>query len=203
MESGGLVPGGATVGAGALDALGVGDRVELLVSLCPHDPTPKTNNDGPSVEDKKLLSTLPWGSTWIASACPGKSCKQSKPRLVTKESKVMMMRIFYPSKAPTWRDEHRVRVGKSSLWIFKPIQWVDDVSNMWLGGERRVRLTEEEMLLLEQLPWFLPLIEQKRIRRKYRDNKTGVEPENAKHTNTEHYNYLVRTMDKSNKEDNK
>lgn len=157
--------------------------------------------DGPSVEDKKLLSTLPWGSTWIASACPGKSAKQSKARLVTKEAKLMMMRIFYPCKAPTWRDEHPVRVGEDSVWIFKPIQWVDDVSNMWLGGERRVRLSEEEMILLERLPWFSSLIEQKRTKRKCRDNKTLVELENTKYTKTEHYDELMPAMEENDEED--
>jgi hypothetical protein len=311
MGSEDVAPGGATVGAGAFYGLGVDDRVELLVSLFPHEPPPKVNKydnqsdvtravwtllddidknpqmlsasqmlalsktdwfkdyftnamlrkvgkvtdvsfsdmvyllaqvcpdeppssdtqrafakgrdgrriffeptkaleslakcwdkeDGPSVEDKKLLSTLPWGSTWIASACPGKSAKQSKARLVTKEAKLMMMRIFYPSNGPTWRDEHPVRVGEDSVWVFKPIQWVDDVSNMWLGGERRVRLSEEEMLLLEQLPWFLPLIEQKRAKRKCRDNKTLVELKDTKYTKTEHYDELIPAMDESDEED--
>tara|TARA_B110001450_G_scaffold116058_1_gene109779 strand:- start:6290 stop:7285 length:996 start_codon:yes stop_codon:yes gene_type:complete len=299
-----MAPGGGAVGTGALDGLGVDDRVELLVSLFPHEAPPKINKDdnqsdvtravwtllddidknpqmlstsqmlalskadwfkdyftnamlrkvckvrdmsfanmytmseqvcpdeppssdtqhafakgkdgrrvffepakalesiakcwdkedGPSVEDKKLLSTLPWGSTWIASACPGKSAKQSKARLVTKEAKLMMMRIFYPSNAPTWRDEHPVRVGEDSVWTFKPIQWVDDVSNMWTGGERRVRLSEEEMLLLEQLPWFLPLIEQKRAKRKCRDNKPLVEFDEPKYAKKEHYDELVPVM---------
>lgn len=157
--------------------------------------------DGPSVEDKKLLSTLPWGSTWIASACPGKLAKKSKARLVTKEAKLMMMRIFYPSKAPTWRDEHPVRVGEDSVWIFKPIQWVEDVSNMWLGGERRVRLTDDEMLLLEQLPWFLPLIEQKRAKRKFRDNKTLVELETTKYAKTEQYDEPMPVIEESDDED--
>jgi len=314
-----LAPGGATVGAGALDGLGIDDRVKLLVTLFSHEPPPKIKKDdnqsdvtsavwtllddigkspqmlsasqmlelskvdwfkdyfanamlrkvgkvkdvsfsvsfsasfsdtvylltqafpyeppssdtqrafaegkdgriiffepakaleslarcwdkedGPSVEDKKLLSTLPWGSTWIASACPGKSSKQSKARLVTKEAKLLMMRIFYPYKAPTWIDAHPVRVGEDSVWIFKPIQWVDDVSNMWLGGERRVRLTEEEMLLLEQLPWFLRLIKQKSAKRKSRDSKTGVEPHNAKYTKTEHHDKLMPAMGKSDEQD--
>jgi hypothetical protein len=149
--------------------------------------------DGPSAEDKKLLATLPWGSTWISSACPGKSSKQSKSnaRLVTKEAKLMMMRIFYPYKAPTWREEHPVRVGEDSVWIFKPVQWVDDVSNMWLGGELRVRLAQEEMTTLEQLPWFLPLIEQKRAKRKSRYMKGSEEPENNKFMKTTDYEKAV------------
>lgn len=311
MGSEDLAPDGAILSAGVPDGLGVDDRVELLVSLFPHEPPPKINKgdnqsdvtrlmwtllddidknpqmlsasrmlalskadwfkdyftnamlrkagkgkdisfsdmvylltqvcpdeppssdtrrafargrdgrcvffepskaleslakywdkeDGPSVEDKKLLSALPWGSTWIASACPGKLAKQSKARLVPKEAKLMMMCIFYPFKAPTWRDEHPVRVGEDSVWIFKPIQWVEDVSNMWLGGERRVRLTDDEMLLLEQLPWFLPLIEQKRAKRKCRDNKTLVELETTKYAKTEQYDEPMPVIDESNDED--
>ena len=158
-----LAPGGATAGAGAL---GVAGRVKGLVSPSPHEPS---------------------GPTSIASACPGKSSKQSNGKLVTKEAKIMMIRIFYPCTAPTWRDEHLVRVGEDSVWSFKPIQWVDDVSNMWLGGQLRVRLTAEEMLLLEQLPWFILLIEKKRAKRKYRYIRTGVEPYTSKYRKTNHY----------------
>lgn len=126
--------------------------------------------DGPSKVLKERLKVLPWVDAWLASmSYAGENeTKKACARLVPKEAKITILKTFYRRTAPTWKDYHRIRVSETSVWTFRPLQWVDDTSNMWLGGEKRVRLTPEEMKEVEKCEWFENWLQEKRSRRKLR-----------------------------------
>jgi hypothetical protein len=135
---------------------------------------------GPSLATKKRFLQLYWAQAWLQSnSLSYKSDSQhTKARLVDKDAKILMMRIFYPCHAPTWKDQHvvRVGVGEDMVWAFRPLQWMDDISNLWLGGHRRsVKLSDEDMKVLETLPWFTPWLEKLRKKRMRRDEKKPPE----------------------------
>lgn len=142
--------------------------------------------NGPSPATKKRFLKIDWAQAWAESTnlLHKSDGQHAKARLVDKDAKILMMRIFYPCHAPTWKDQHAIRVGleEDMVWYFRPLQWMDDISNSWLGGERRsVKLSTEDMRILETLPWFTPWIERLRRKRKRRDEKkiSGAVPEEA------------------------
>jgi hypothetical protein len=64
------------------------------------------------------------------------------------------------------------------VWIFKPVQWLDDIVNVWLGGKSPVGLTTEEKETLEKLPWVLPWVErvrQKRLKKRKHNESVAAD----------------------------
>ena len=56
-------------------------------------------------------------------------------------------------------------VDDNTLWVFKPVEWLDDLTNNWLEGNASVLLTEEERIAMEKMLWVKPWllrVEQKR-----------------------------------------
>lgn len=74
---------------------------------------------------------------------------------VSTTAKVNLTVIFYPYQAPSWRDEIPVGVD-DDVWLFKPVQWLDDICEAWLCDNSNVRISKEDMGRLENLPWFTP-----------------------------------------------
>lgn len=135
-------------------------------------------NDGPSSEDKVVFKKLPWSEEWLSKNVYLKPpdthtvvlSKQATGKAVGKEVRVLLLRLFYPLHAPTWKDRHLVRVDKERLWDFKPVQYMDDIANTWLGGERRAAaLSLTEKRSIETLPWFDTWLDRLRNKRKHRE----------------------------------
>ncbi len=119
---------------------------------------------GPSVTSKKKMLGLPWAREW-AEVFVKRADYVRNVRMVTREAKITMLRIFYPFDPPSWKDEIPMRLDNGEVWIFKPVQWLDDVANSWLGGKSAVALTDGEKKQMETLPWALPWVERIRERR--------------------------------------
>jgi len=119
---------------------------------------------GPSESSKERFMQLPWATDWIDLFVKGANYTRHV-RAVTKDAKIMLLRIFYPSDPPSWRDEIPIGLDNGDVWIFKPVQWLDDLSDSWLRGKSAVRLSDEEKKQLEALPWVMPWIERIRERR--------------------------------------
>lgn len=118
---------------------------------------------GPSVNSKRALLDLSWGGSWARGI--------AKPRghvsRISNETKIQLLELFYgPFVTPTWKDEIPLGISSSQgaaaggggswndLWLFKPLQWLDDVCNAWLEKDSTVRITRDEMDRLDRLPWF-------------------------------------------------
>ena len=125
-----------------------------------------------STGGKRILLGLPWAEAWIrknaelyALAKPGSG------RLVSKDAKIKMMAAMYPATVgPHWKDVEGVEMA-DGVWPFKPVQWLDDVANNWLGGRCAVSLNEEQKRSLDKLPWFrqwLQSLKEKRERKRAR-----------------------------------
>lgn len=113
---------------------------------------------------------LPWAPAW-AEVFLKQADYARNVRMVTPEAKVTMMRIFYPYYEPSRRDEIPVRLDNGDVWTFRPMQWLEDVANSWLGGHGAVALTQEEIQQMETLPWVLPWVDSIRERRARRKRK--------------------------------
>ena len=133
------------------------------------------DENGPSDDNKRDFRKLAWAERWLsASVADGTRVvlmdQRSAGRFVGKEVRLLLMRLFYPIHAPTWKDRHIVRIDHERLWEFKPIQYLDDIANMWLGGgQRTAALTPDEMELIETLPWFKHWLDRLRNKRKNRE----------------------------------
>eukprot|EP00966_Prymnesium_polylepis_P227951 5274784-Prymnesium_polylepis.2 len=119
---------------------------------------------GPSAASKKKMLGLSWAHEW-ADVFVKRSDYVRNVRMVTREAKITMLRIFCPFHPPSWRDEIPMRLDNGEVWVFKPVQWLDDVANTWLGGRSAVALTDDEKKQMETLPWVLPWVERIRERR--------------------------------------
>lgn len=136
-------------------------RALRRLSLCWNHKT------GPSMQAKDLISRLPWFAQWKEAALQNKGRVARRARQVSKSSKVQMLQIFYPLLQPGWRDEIPMLLEDNSVWVFRPTQFLDDVSCVWLDGKSV--LSEEDKASLEKLPWLMPWIHsiaKKRIQRK-------------------------------------
>lgn len=106
---------------------------------------------GPSASAKRAFLDLPWGFDWERE-----SAKPPPPATrVSTSAKVNLTAIFYPYQAPSWRDEIPVGVD-DDVWLFKPVQWLDDICEAWLCDKSNVRISKEDMGRLEKLAWFTP-----------------------------------------------
>ena len=128
---------------------------------------------GLSLSAKRALLDLPWARDWEREHA------KPAPRAVrvSTAAKVALTLIFYPENAPAWRDEIPVGV-EDDVWLFKPVQWLDDVCEAWMCDNSNVRISLEDMGRLEGLPWFTPWIDNlkaKRYRRMARE-KSATEP---------------------------
>eukprot|EP00966_Prymnesium_polylepis_P171023 3953243-Prymnesium_polylepis.1 len=110
---------------------------------------------GPSDDNKKRLLGLNWGEQWV-ERCVEKPGRTQKNRKIPKSAKIQLLHIYYPKDPPTWKDEIPVALDDNTLWVFKPVEWLDDVSNNWLEGRASVMLTEEERLAMEKMLWVKP-----------------------------------------------
>tara|TARA_B110001450_G_scaffold32672_1_gene28313 strand:+ start:877 stop:1305 length:429 start_codon:yes stop_codon:yes gene_type:complete len=88
-----------------------------------------------------------------------------KSRSVSRMAKIKLLCIFYPKEQPGWLDEIPVIIDNNSVWIFKPVQWLDDICDVWLGGKSSVRMTMEEKNAMETMEWVLPWVESVRQKR--------------------------------------
>lgn len=154
---------------------------------------------GPTPLVKKEFCQLPWAQAWLERNNLGPSAdgQHAKARMVSKDAKILMLRIFYPSQPPTWKDQHAIRVGSGEdmVWTFRPLQWLDDISNLWLGGDRRsVKLTDEEMKTLQQLPWFNPWLERLHLKRKRREQKRFTDGTCGDEDETHDYTDSLKTI---------
>ena len=112
----------------------------------------------------------------------GSACKaRSIPRMAN----IKILCIFYPKTQPGWKDEIPVAIsGGSDVWLFKPVRWLDDVKDFWLGGGRTVCLTQAEKQMIENLPWFLPWlgkIQDKRQKKRKREEYDESEDDDMQH----------------------
>lgn len=134
--------------------------------------------NGPSDRNKERLKELRWGVDWIESAVE-KRGRVNRSRKVPKSVKIQLLRIYYPEEPPSWKDEIPVSLEDNTLWVFKPVEWLDDVSNNWLGGRASVMLTSEERLAMEKMQWVKPWlkrVEQKREARRKRKCPDDSDP---------------------------
>ena len=116
------------------------------------------SSHGPSDDNKKRL--LNWRGCVVE-----KSRRAHKNHKVPKAAKIQLLHIYYPKDPPTWKDEIPVAVDDNTLWVFKPVEWLDDLTNNWLEGNASVLLTEEERIAMEKMLWVKPWllrVEQKR-----------------------------------------
>jgi hypothetical protein len=133
------------------------------------------DDEGPSDANKREFRKLQWAERWLSvNMLEGTRTnlhdQRSAGKVVGKEVRLLLLRLFYPIHPPTWKDHHIVRIDNDRLWEFKPIQYLDDIANMWLGGgQRTTALTQTEMELLETLPWFRHWLDRLRNKRKRRE----------------------------------
>lgn len=113
---------------------------------------------GPSEENKKRFEGTEWGAKWVETNTE-KTPRTPKPRKIPKSVKIKLLHVYYPKDPPTWKDEIPVTLEDNTIWVFKPIEWLDDVSNNWLGGRASVMLTEEERLAMEKMQWVRPWLD--------------------------------------------
>ena len=124
------------------------------------------SKDGPSQEACKKLEALPWGARWKEIAVTRPDAVR-RSRKFPRHARITLLEIYYPIDPPSWKDEIPVTL-EDGVWVFKPVTWLDDVSNVWLGGKLSVSLTKEEKERMEKLPWVLPWIEKLRSKRESR-----------------------------------
>ena len=121
----------------------------------PHGPSSK------AIQDFRNLS---WAKLTIAK-WDRQIDSTRKSRSVSRMAKIRLLCIFYPKEQPGWLDEIPITLHTNEVWIFTPVQWLDDIVNVWLGGKSAVALTTEEKETLEKLPWVLPWVERVRVKR--------------------------------------
>ena len=138
------------------------------------------SNGGPSPFVKKMFSSLPWADTWMKMALgDSKRVSRLAAKKVSKENKVTLLRIFHPTRAPTYKDSYPIRVGDGYVYNFRPTDWLPDIAGNWLGGHRHhVVLSAEDKKAIETLPWFDSWLDRLRIlreRKRCRED-TQIEP---------------------------
>lgn len=125
---------------------------------------------GPSEESKDAFSRLSWAESWIKSNEKNRS-KLSKVRCVSKSVKIQLLQIFYPTNPPYWKDEIPVSLEDGTTWTFKPVEWMDDISNNWLEGRAAVLLSDEEKKQMEKMEWLGSWIERVSCKREARKKR--------------------------------
>ena len=130
---------------------------------------------GPSSKGMEVFASLSWTGSTIAEWNTRIETVR-KSRSVSRKVKVKLLSIFNPVHRPSWKDAIPIRLTTGDVWVFKPVQWMDDITNVWLGGKISVRLTDEERLQLESLPWFriwIDSVREKREKRRKRREERG------------------------------
>ena len=134
--------------------------------------------DGPSVEAIAEFSKLEWTPNWIETEVSRPDAIR-RSRSVSKEARIQLLRIFYHIEQPSWKDEIPVRMPDGGVWVFKPVQWLDDVANVWLDGKSAVVLNEKEKELMEMLPWLGTWLEKLSAKREKRSRKRALSASNC------------------------
>ena len=113
--------------------------------------------DGLSAHERTMFETLlPWGRSWILNSIhSAKAAKRSAALKVSTANKVTLLKIFHSHFPPSYKDFYPVGVEGGDVYIFRPSEWLGDIANNWLEGNRhRVKLSDAEMKDLEDIPWF-------------------------------------------------
>jgi|TARA_B110000967_G_scaffold17335_1_gene16357 hypothetical protein len=132
---------------------------------------------GPSKKAVQAFRDLPWANATV-SKWDRQIDSTRKSRSVSRMAKIRFLCIFYPKEQPGWLDEIPIFLHTNEVWIFKPVQWLDDIVNVWLGGKSPVALTMEEKETLEKLPWVLPWVErvrQKRLKKRKHNESVAAD----------------------------
>lgn len=130
---------------------------------------------------KRSLLKLPWAESWVKTHAPvPKAAKPGSGRIVNKNAKITMLSTIYPGdKGPHARDEIPVEMD-TGVWVFRPVQWLDDVANNWLKDKSAVSLDENQKARLESLPWFRTWLQRLSDKRKRKRTRMEMHQEALK-----------------------
>lgn len=134
--------------------------------------------DGPSDEAIAEFSKFAWAPSWIETEVSRPDAIK-RSRSVSKQARIQLLRLYYHIEQPSWKDEIPVLMPDGGVWVFKPVQWLDDVSNVWLGGKSAVVLNEKEKEMMETLPWLGTWLKKLSEKREKRSRKRALSAYNC------------------------